>query len=225
MFFQQPHDATVQSVLQHIGQLQPDVVVTTVAWRNALQSHAGLAPLRWLIVAEHSGAVVSDTDGSVAEAQNRAVPLDGPELGAPGKREHRQQPDPQQDSVESNPLHGSGAVQAAYKAAQACTCDDAVCIVCTSGSSGEPKYVVLGALSLLHRLAWHASSIASPAGSDSTPAGSSAPQSGTKPQLWLYAASVVAASSSAAFVDSIWQLLAPIAYGACPPLVIQSSTC
>jgi hypothetical protein len=66
---------------------------------------------------------------------------------------------------------------------------NAIAVVATSGSSGPPKYVLLGALSILHRLAWN-------------PA-----------QASIDGGSIVVVKTSVQFVDSLWELLAPMAYG------------
>jgi hypothetical protein len=129
----------------------------------------------------------------------------------------------------------AGGIAAAYRRARALNVDDPgdiVCIYSTSGSCGTPKYVAVGAVALLHRLAWNDIDLQDIHSPTELPDPAQCPKSDSttlkNPQVitalqqapmascgaGVDGMAVVAVKTSVAFVDSLWETLAPVVFGA-----------
>ena len=205
-FFRLPATSTSAEVQQHLRVLAPAVVLTTQALaqqHSAALTHSAATVLISSSPAEdaelgmHSGgpqaARIPCTDLCASQrASQGASPRDVPALCS---------------SAAATVLecHGRARQLAPHRG-------ECVCIVVTSGSTGAPKYVALGALGLLHRLTWNATR---PSNSQHR-CGKFEPADATKAlQPTLLSSSVVAVKTSEAFVDSLWELFAPLAFGVC----------
>lgn len=94
-------------------------------------------------------------------------------------------PTPAPDIRQEGPAKASGAPPSASVDNQS----RHLCIVATSGSTGQPKYVLISHESVLHRLQW---------------------QQNTFP---LSGGDMVMIKTNTAFVDSLWELLSPMYFG------------
>lgn len=209
-FFRLPNNAATDSVLQHMAQLQPDIIITTPAGRERVQSHAEMPTCIEVAAGNGCAFHIASSPCGIKMRDNRTAALSVAVVRHDAQLD-LQTPGAGEGCNSVGHRKGADAVSAALRAAKQCAVDDPVCVVSTSGSSAVPKHVVLGATALLHRLAWHENSAYGEAGSCRKGNGAGSDASGC--QMPVTCESVVAASSSVAFVDSIWQLLAPMVYG------------
>lgn len=242
-FFCAPHDVASAVLEQHVAALRPAIVVTS----QQLQLRMPQQLVTHVVLLVNIAANDEPQEASTCAASHR-VSVHGPARANEPARKL-------QDA--RTPAVPCGALTRAYERARACKSsadEDMACIVATSGSTGEPKYVALGATALLHRLCWNAvppacagpasdgTSLAGQAAKRETPEvegrgkqadfvadvpAGAASEAGVRDECGaggmrptLTPASVVAVKASVAFVDSLWEMLAPLVFGA-PSTVAQ----
>ena len=233
-FFCVPHDVASTVLERHVAALRPAMIVTSQELQLRMPQRLAAQAVLLVNIAGNDEPQEASTCAAA-----RYVSLHGPARANKSMREL-------QDGVPC------GALTRAYERARACKSsadEDRACIVATSGSTGEPKYVALGATALLHRLCWNAvpPACAAPVADGTSLAGqvaerekaeaegrgeqaefvADAPSAdasleagvrdecgagGMRPTLTP--ASVVAVKASVAFVDSLWEMLAPLVFGA-----------
>ena len=201
-------------MLQHVEALQPCAILASAVTAAGLPKLGPGSPTV-MHVAEAPRVRVSTAEAPPA-----------PQTGRDGSR----------CSEEGCTLQGAvhQEWQAAMKAGAAGD-SKTVCIVATSGTEGSRQYVALGATSLLHRLACNdepfperavperpaRDALDTPIPTDA--ATTSAGQMRSQPLLNRQA--VVAVTASPAFVDSLWQWLAPVVFGVPHKSKLQSCPC
>jgi hypothetical protein len=187
VFFRVPDDTAGALLAGHLDALRPAVILTNAALQ---QQHMGA------LAGAGCHVVLLSAFSDARAASELAPPLEGDatDPGAAGS--------------------APGRIAGAWRRVSGIKSDaeGIVCIVATSGSSDEPKYVALGAQALLHRLAWNDIELDCNEPSEATSTGHEEDAG----QPYLDAHSVVAVKASVAFVDSLWELLAPLAFGAPP---------
>jgi hypothetical protein len=283
-FFRIAEGCSGTEIKGHLHALRPVMFVTTEEQTrrlNELGSHLW-SPTSWLSHDWGTGNAARQDRTDLFAATNARFTLELPacimiapwgkcDLSVPSKGSQQQQLSAhagcalsQRPKKEKNTLCPWQAYQQARTMCPDAGTRDAIAVVATSGSTGPPKYVVLGAVGVLHRLAWHSSqplfnqrsrfecstkaqrhtehACGTDAGMDSSQEGQvtcdhaapvrktsscgfqdapSAALSGADPEatkecsmrVSIDGNSKVVVKTSVQFVDSLWEMLAPMAYG------------
>lgn len=187
-FFRVAADANDEHLVAHINTLQPRLLICDDKAQERMQLLGLLpsaGPAAQITVAHgvcsiyllpHGTAMSQDGNchgSSSSDSWTQAVSLEAP-------------PKAQMALATSTPL---SCATLSSSAAENFT---PLCVVATSGSSGQPKYVTLSHESVIHRMQWQ------------------------QHMFPLTGDDVVMIKASPTFVDSLWETLAPAVFGVCP---------
>eukprot|EP00892_Ulva_mutabilis_P000001 jgi/Ulvmu1/10000/UM059_0049.1 len=180
-FFRVASSTTDKLLLAHFNALQPVLVLCDALSRARLQSLGLLPGWRPLALGLTNDVVSGGTNSAECWAKT-------PQDHQAGYGDVSASGGPTQALKYTPPVMPSGASLSLSPGSQT----RHLCLVATSGSAGEPKYVLLSHKSFLHRMRWQEAKFPLP--SDA----------------------VVMIKSSPAFVDSLWEVLAPMCFGRAP---------